>query len=92
MLIVLALIGGLVVAWHGGWFLAEILRAAYWAVWEIIPQAKANPERVTFRRVVKHLWHGFWNELTEDFHYESRSCKYYTHAYWPWQQPREWHL
>ena len=59
------------------------LRAVFWSVWTCIPVARANPDRVTMKRVWGHLWKTFWSEWT-GWKYDEVSCQYYSHGYWPW--------
>ena len=82
-------IGASVVAYILARALVDILRALYWTIWTLIPVMRANPENVTVRNVARFCIWGFCSELFS--HYSCKSCKYYSHGYWPWE-PRAWHV
>jgi len=87
-----AVVGLLLIAYYVIGLLAEFFRAFYWALWTLIPEAKSHPGRVTIRRVFRHLWYQTRYEFLEGSRYDTKSCRYWRHAYWPWQEPREWYV
>lgn len=87
---VLGWIGLLVVLYYGFWIIVDVIRCFYWAIWCTIAEARHNMDRVTVLRVIKVVWSRFIDELLGEFVYEKKSCKYYSHGYWPWQE-REWY-
>lgn len=84
-------VGVFVISYFVLGILVEFLRSFYWAFWTMIPEAKCHPDRVTIRRVVRHLWYQTWDEFFSGFQYNDKSCKYWVHGYWPWDKPREWY-
>lgn len=83
-LVVSLIVGALLCVYILTVLLAELLRTLYWAVWCLIPVCRAHPDRVTVRRVIRDMWFTFKDELC-CVHYNSKSCTYYSHGYWPWE-------
>ena len=90
--LVCGVVGAGVTLFFTGGYLIEVLRCLYWAIWTLPPVVRApeNTKQATLWLCVLHVWDTFLEEHSVVFRYETRSCKYYSHGWFPWE-PREWY-